>query len=753
MPDTRRLRIEVGAAINASFNSVLRAVSAAQKQAAREAAQEQKKAAEEAKQAVKRSIQEQQAALKSLDAWQKKALKDRTAAEKLASKEAASEAKKKANEMRRIEEDVNRTVRQQLAERRRLERQAMAEVERDLREHNRRRKQEEAAAGGGGGRGGGGNRSHLGFGSRFGSTLALRAASAAIHVPTRIAGDILRGAGVNYGLEDQISGYVGRQSLAATISNQAYIPSAQGTAAATRVDPNVIMKEAANTAIATGTDTQEVLAGMSKFVSHTGDLQTFRETMTDLAKLTKANGANFEEMATAVAEVSNEMGDIPNKGIAINSVLRSLAGQGQLTSIELKDQARSLAMVASQARFFKIDPMSAATLSGQGVTNDVGQKIAVVNALAEQARSKGGRTTSKMAMQSAQAFIEDLSNPNQVKRWHGAGMEVYADAGHTQVRDPLQILLEAFRKGRGKGGVNLDSLNNLFPNKRSRAVAKAFAQDYNIAYEEAARKGVTDELKRHQYASEQVTEGFQKILRTTQSMEQVDKSFQLSMKTAESQVKVFNAQISKTSDELMAKLLPALLKLAPLFSKFADFIVDKLGIKADEASKNAFTTQANALNAASVANQLTEIDPKTGKMRGGKISTKTEGNLQQAKTDLEAELAKARADLTKHGKERYGLLGGKNYEDLSDEEIRAQSEKTLFGDQKGEQFIQERERVKELKDSLDKLSTSIDKLDVAKQFGAVTTEPTPVIIKEDHSKMPGVKPRASGVADADSSTE
>lgn len=749
----RRLRIEVGAAMDSTIASVLRSVTQMQKQAAKEQAQAAKQAASAVKQAAKESAAAQKQAAKevrdeikknaaaalqtqkTLDAYQKRAAKDQV-----------SEAKRKASEMKKLEDDVAATVKRNLAEKTRLYKQGMAEVERDLRRHNAERRREEASASGGGGGSGGGGIGRRSLASRVGTALATRAAAAAISMPGRALGGLMRGFGVEMSATDMLQGAVDRQRAATSISNQAWIPHEGAPAGADqKVDPNLILQKATDVGIKTGTDTSDLLAGLDKYVAHTGDLKTGLETMEELARVSKANGANFQDMAQAASEISNEMGDIPNKGKAIGQVLRALAGQGQMTAIELKDQAKNVAMLTSQSNFFKIDPMSSATLNKAGVTDEVGQRMAVVSGLAQMARSKGGRVTAKTAMQSAMAFMRDLANPNEVKRMHAAGLNVYADEGHTKVRDPLQMLLESFRVGRRKGGISRDVINNLFPNQQSRAVTNAFSQDYNDAYEKAAREGVTDELKRHQYAAEQVTAGFQKLLAVVQSNEQVDIAFAASMQTADSRVKVLNNQLGKATNEIMLQLLPALIMLAPYLVSLATGISEVLSTITGSASSN--PEIANAEGKATAVTKALRATQATG-VRDNDLGSKG----IEARMSLEKAIEEQKKDMDKFGDQDFdnALFGGGNHKlkNVSREELERTA--NFEGDSKTKRMA--KERLKQL-DTADRLQKELGELRgaIGDNFSkALHDKPIEVIIK--NQPLPGANPKSNGQASVDSST-
>lgn len=748
MSDIRQLRIEVGAALNSSLSNVLRTVTQLQKEAAKEqaAAQKkaikevesaQKKAAKDAADAIKRGVSDQQKALKQLDAWQKKASQDQI-----------NDAKKKAAEMKRLEDDVAKTVRKNLAEKRRLEKQAMAEVERDLREHNRRQNQQQQSSSGGGG-GNGGRIGGRSFTNRIVTSLATRAAAAGLSMPGRVLGGMLHGFGVDMSPQEMLASAVDRQRVATSISNQAWIPKEGAPEGAQqKVDPNLILRKTTDVGIATGTDTSDLLAGVEKYVSHTGDLKTILDTMEDLARVSKANGANFQDMAQAASEISNEMGDIPNKGKAIGQVLRALAGQGQMTAIELRDQAKNVAMLTAQSNFFKIDPMSSATLKKAGVDDEVGQRMAVVSGLAQMARGKGGRVTAKTAMQSAMAFMRDLANPNEVKRMAAAGIDVYADSSHTKVRDPLQVMLEAFRVGRSKGGVNRDVINKLFPNQQSRAVANAFSQDYNDAYEKSARSGVTDELKRHQAAAEAVTAQFQKLLAVVQSNEQVDIAFAASMQTADSKVKVLNNQLGKATNEIMLQLLPALIMLAPYLVQFAAGLSELLAKITGNVAED--PNVMNAENKATAVTKALKATQATG-IRDNDLGNKG----IEARMELEKALETKRAEIMKFGETEDALIGGKRLGDMDRDELKQRMKGTEIngGDTDSRQYKLYKKRLEQL-DSYDRMQKELE--DLRKAVGdnfskALRDKPLEVVVV--NKTPPGANPATAGVADPNSSHE
>lgn len=566
----RELRIKVGAAIDSSFQSVMREVVDATKRARKQIVSEMRGSANESARAHKDGAKETEKVFldtakvaKSVAGQMKK---DAAQAAKERVKEEKSAFKEVERDLKAHNRNMNAEIKRGIAEERSAQRAAnreriaaakdWARQEKDLnREMNAHVSQARRLNRQGGGGRGQDDFWHL---SR-GGALALRTTGAVVGGAARLAGSALRGMGVDTSLQSQLAGSVDREDLAMKLANTAWISSGKGPAGSQeRTDPKSILGGATSAGIATGTDTEDVLKGLDKFVAMTGDLQTAQSVMEEIGKTAKANGAEFHDMMEASAAVSNAMGDMTNKGPAITAVMRAMAGQGQLSAIEIKDLAKNMGYLTAQANNFKIDPMTAKVLTDVGITNDTTQRVAVAGALAQYARQKGGRISAKQATRSAMTFLGDLANPHEVKRMLGAGINPYADAGHTQVRDPLQMILEIFRHGRTKGGVSLDAINNLIPNQQSRAVVNSIGQDYNAAYKKAAAGGIMNEDARHHAATKAVIESFEGILKTTQSLNEVDMKFTETMKDAKSQSIVLNNEFGKLTDQLRDSLTPAL---------------------------------------------------------------------------------------------------------------------------------------------------------------------------------------------------
>jgi hypothetical protein len=509
-------------------------------------------------------------------------------------------------------------------------------------------------------------------------------------------------------------------------------------------------------------ETNDLLQGIEKYVSHTGDLQTILANMEDMAKMAKANGSSFNDMAIAASELANEMGDIPNKGKAVFDTMRALAGQGQVTAIEIRDQAKSAAMIAAQANFYKIDPRHKETLENAGVKDEVGQRIAVLGGLAQMARGKGGRVTARMAMQSSMAFMRDLANPTEIKRFEGHGLDVYTDKSKSMLRDPVQMLMEAFKKAQSDGhdgGLNRNVLNNIFTNQQSRAVTNAFAQTYNEEYKKAAAEGVIDSTKRHQRAMDKTVESFEKLLGTTQSVNQINESFSKALNTTESQAKIMNNEIGKATDELAKAFLPALKAMTPAIV-FAIGAISKFAEKMLGTTQEKDDTKRTELGLRGV-NTLSTL--KSG-LRQGTLTQEEILEAQERKKEIEAELEARRKKITEDKGQRFISIKGKWNEamrteseaDASDAFLNEAAQQEGSAGAAAQRVIQDRRAMASLEDTLQQIVAGLATARSRESegtFKVTADKPIEVHIVQDSSAKPGAEPVTKGVANPNSTHE
>lgn len=353
--------------------------------------------------------------------------------------------------------------------------------------------------------------------------------SAAIGGGLRFAKDIARGAGIKTDASEYVASYVQRQSLATDIANSGYQPGAKGAAGQLQ-NSGDIQKEAMKVAMATATDPTKALEGLQKFVAVTGDLETGRKILGDMAKLSNATGSNLEDVVSAAGEVSAKLGDIPDKGTAINAIMRQISGQGKLGAVEMRDFAKQLAQVAAAAPRF------------QGTTQSNIGEMAI---LLQEARQLGGARSAAQAGTAVSAFTAQFSKANVVKKWSAMGIETRDHNG--QLYSPEQLILTALQKTKGDSV----KMGTLFNSSQARRATAGFEQVYHNAG--GGKMGL-----------EAVAQEFDRLRHATMSESDVEEANARKMATGTAQAQSFNNQLQAMADDMSAQLLPAMKELAPV---------------------------------------------------------------------------------------------------------------------------------------------------------------------------------------------
>lgn len=563
----------------------------------------------------------------------------------------------------------------------------------------------------------------------------------------RILSDVAHGAGINTDLGSYIEKNQEIQSKSVQLSNSAYIPSERGPAG-TRVDPKVLETEARKVANETAQNAGDALDGLIAFTEKTGDLDTGRKILKDMAVLSKATGSSMSDTVLAAAAVSNQLGDIPNKGKAAAEVMRVFAGQGQVGAIEIRNMATQMTKLAAQARNFHVNKETGALLSSHGVTTDIGQSIAVLGALSQASMQTGGRGTATTATNSAAAFVRDLSGKTATKRFKAAGIGIYDDATHTHQRDPVDIIRDILTKTQGKG----DQITALMSNVNSRAPVMAFAAHYNAAREAARKAGPPPVMgadgKMHQpthWASAKdeeqaenaaglkaVTEKYNEFLDVTMSQQEIQDKFALAMQTSESQVTVFNNKMAEASAQIMDQLMPAMIQLAPAAVQLAGVFVESvgklaslLGLDQKGIDKTNQSAQAGAQNA---LNEINGIRPDSS------------GHWQISEEQLEVAKKKESALQSAVDAQQAKVAG--EHQDMRSDPLARWVKGTTAEGTKGDE-----EQLAQLKDTMDKLHEGIratygreqlEQLTIIAKKISVNTSPPVAVSGDGHTPATGL---------------
>ena len=449
--------------------------------------------------------------------------------------------------------------------------------------------------GGGGGGFGGGSRG--GFGLGGGPMMAGRAA-------LRIGREIAMGAGIDTDLSSIIAKNIELESRAVALSNAGYMPG-KGGANGQRVRAGALQSQAFDVGRSSSFSPTEILKGLEAFTAKTGDLQSGREAIGDLAKLAMATNTEIEHMVDAAGDASNALGDIPNKGAAIVSVMTSVAAQGKLGAVEIRHLAREMAKVQAAA---------------SGFTGDAKQNMAAMGALAQMARAKGGAASAAEAATSVSAFANTFTKNARRKAFAKWGVGL--DGADGKLRDPKSIILDALRATKG----NTVGMGEMFMDVRARKAVGGFESVYRDAG--GGEAGL-----------EAVRRRFDELAQATMQAEETMASYSAVMQTQKSGAERFNTEIQSIVARMQTELGPALASLAPQVIAATKSFADVIGKLFPNADVDANT----AKNAADIEKQL------NAQKGGGYVYDKTLEAAGASEQSAKEELARAREGLTRMG--------------------------------------------------------------------------------------------------------
>ncbi len=446
-------------------------------------------------------------------------------------------------------------------ERKELEKQlaAVKEIE-----SQKQKIREESGSGrrGGGGGGGVGHRDD-GYRTALGTTRYM---DRAVRGAGRTALDIAKGAGVDLDMGTIIGKSVHMGKLATDLSNSGWqpnLPKEEGESAATaasrnRVPESTLISEARAAGNKAALDPQKALSGMASFVGTSGDLDTARKIIGDLGVLARATGTEFDDMVSAAGEVAAKLGDVPNKGQIVLSVMKTLAGQGKLGAVEIKNMATEMAKVGSVAKSFNMSPEKA--MQEMGILMQV-------------ARQSGGAKSASVAANSAMALIQTLTKGSTIKNLQKAGIQPFADKEKTKLLSPETMTLAMLYKSKG----DLQQLGGMIKDTMAFRAVRGFATVYN---EKKGTQAEKLDAVRAEFAKQRAAvlgEG-------AGGKNELETQFAASMQTSEAKVQLFNNKLSEIGDSIASRVLPALEKLAPTivngveaFGKFVAWAAENPG--------------------------------------------------------------------------------------------------------------------------------------------------------------------------------
>lgn len=350
-----------------------------------------------------------------------------------------------------------------------------------------------------------------------------------------IRGSVVRqmmNVGGGFDIADSVRRRMSESGLAADIANSGFMPEGDKAENRVRRSSSEVLGAARATGVRFGMETPEVLGGLQAFVGKTGDLDAGLKTMEKLASLATATGTSFSDMASAAAEVFNT--DTKQSADDLMHTMRQLAGQGKLGAVEIRDEAKRAALITSSAGKFEGDKSS---------------NIAILGALAQEAKARGGAANAAEATTSVARFADDLAKNSD--KFAANGIRVKGKGG--QLRNAEDVIRDTLTATHG----DVSKIGKLF-NVRSARAVEGFASIYRSAGGgQAGMAEVNKELERLKNAAMTEAEEKESVARR---MEEADKKWEQVM------LQLRNA--------VGDSLLPALIKLIPSVEKAIPQIVD-----------------------------------------------------------------------------------------------------------------------------------------------------------------------------------
>lgn len=368
---------------------------------------------------------------------------------------------------------------------------------------------------------------------------SVRYAGRAVGAVGRFGMDMARGAGVNLNMGAIIGKAVSMEKRAVDLANASIGTGVKGNE--TRAGTGGLLTQARDVGISAGYDPERVLEGLQKFVAKTGDLKTGRDMLADLARLSSATGSELEDMVDAAGDVANALGEVPNKGKVVESVMRSIAGQGKVGAVEMKDLAVQMAKLGAAAGAFE---------------GDADKNIEMMGIFAQMSRARGGSASATQAATSVGSMVNILKTPARIKAFKEAGLkqeDLYNEKG--LLRSPFEIMKKAFVAA----GNDPTALKKMYANTGGARAVEGFATVYRQAG--GGQKGL-----------DAVNAEFERLKKATISKAAVEEAHAERMKTNAAKIEVFNAKLTEIGARVAEKILPQMERLGPSIISAVDSI-------------------------------------------------------------------------------------------------------------------------------------------------------------------------------------
>lgn len=377
-----------------------------------------------------------------------------------------------------------------------------------------------------------------------------------------MVGDVARGAGVDFSLGSYVQKHVEADQMARALSNAAYQPNAKGTAAATRVAPELLRETANRVASKTGHSQTEVLGGLAKFQELTGNLGVGLSAIERFAVLARATNTPLESLAGAAGKATlalRTQRDAEGKplsdeeiGNQTDKILRILAGQGQVGAFEMAD------VVKQGGKLFASAPMFAG-----GVLGNMEQ----AGMMAQMALATGGADSPAVAGNAVRSMFTTINTPARMAKFEEHGVEL-TDKKTGLFRPMQDIVTDSIVKTKG----DAKKMHEMWANIMGYRGVQTLLTTYTTAGKgQAGAKAIQDQFAGWKTAG--------------MGDEQIKNSFGVEMEGVAMKAALFNNNMQNVVGKLADTIIPMLEKEGPAISKAVQDVATAVGKFAPEIEK------------------------------------------------------------------------------------------------------------------------------------------------------------------------
>lgn len=351
----------------------------------------------------------------------------------------------------------------------------------------------------------------------------------------RVAGDLMRGAGIDMSLSGGVARARERETAGMGLAQQERIATGKSQGGAFWAGKSLEVGAALKT------DPEQVTEMMRAFTGKTGDFEAAAKHAQDLAAMTLASGANMGEMGSAAGFVYNQLKGMPDAAERTLDVMRGIVGQTAVGAVEMEEYASQMGRIAANAKMFQ---------------GDVSKNILELSALTQLSIAEGGATSGADAARSIAAFANTTSKGQRINAFKKHGVNLFNEEG-TQKRPILDIIKDSLIASKG----NIPAMTQMWADTLGQKPIRGLTNAFNEAG--GGEKGWQAALEKIKpFMSAQLTKETEKA-----NLEDYNK-------TTAARAAEFQNKLDVITTSMANRLLPALEQLAPKALELANTFSD-----------------------------------------------------------------------------------------------------------------------------------------------------------------------------------